>query len=305
MRVLSLLLFWAVLLTASQSVARLVSLEGEVHVRRANMLMLFKKGMELTAEDVIDSREDGKARIVFHDETVVTVGSNTTFAIEKYINDEKNSQMQLDSRRGALRVITGKIGKVAPDQFKVKTRTATIGVRGTQFIVTIEENKEKFLCTEGVIELTPEAKPRSFSIDDLVKPPFLQKKELEAKEPQKLAVLTLGAGEVAEATLPTPIVTPDTPELVAPPKVPAISFETRKADEEEAGEIVAMLQDDGGLVLDKVEVINEYREIMELPPEEPLIIRPISDPSPSKLKVPSLKDSANPKSLRQELTPVR
>ena len=37
--------------------------------------------------------------------------------------------------RGTLSVVTGLIGKKAPENVKVQTRTVVLGVRGTEFIV--------------------------------------------------------------------------------------------------------------------------------------------------------------------------
>jgi hypothetical protein len=40
--------------------------------------------------------------------------------------------------RGSLRMITGLLGKAHPDAVRVETQTATIGIRGTDFIVESE-----------------------------------------------------------------------------------------------------------------------------------------------------------------------
>ena len=290
----------------AEGVARLVSLEGEVHIRRANMLMLSKVGMEMTVQDVIDSREDGRARIVFHDETVVTVGPNTTFAIDAFVQESEAANLQLESRRGALRVITGQIGKIAPDHFKVKTRTATIGVRGTQFVVAIESGEEAILCTDGSITLTPLSEKLGFYSDyEWVKPPF--KPGVIAPLPPaapKAKTIVLEAGEVATAKFAEAAVLPDIPELAAPAPMAVVAFQARKATQEEAEAIVVRTEDEGGIVLDEVPIINEYREIMHLPPEEPLIIRPLDIPEADRLDIPDLHDRVNPDDLRREIQPA-
>ncbi|MGE4295576.1 MAG: FecR domain-containing protein [Campylobacterales bacterium] len=301
MRMVVLALLLAVSLMA-EGVARLVSLEGEVHIRRANMLMLSKAGMEMTVQDVIDSREDGRARIVFHDETVVTVGPNTTFAIEAFVNENEQASLQLESRRGALRVITGQIGKIAPDQFKVRTRTATIGVRGTQFVVAIESGEESILCTDGSVTLTPlKTRPSYYDRFDWAKPPFQLGFPVLPPAAPKTQTIVLEAGEVATATFAETVAAPEVPELAAPAPIAVVAFAARRATQEEAEAIVEQTADEGGVVLDRQPVINEYREIMNLPPEEPLIIRPLDAPAPSDLGIPRLKDRVNPDDLRRDL----
>jgi len=56
--------------------------------------------------------------------------------------------------KGAMRTITGKIGKIAPQKFSVNIRTATIGIRGTNFsIVVKEDGSYKAYCTYGEISV--------------------------------------------------------------------------------------------------------------------------------------------------------
>jgi hypothetical protein len=40
--------------------------------------------------------------------------------------------------KGTMRVVTGLIGKTAPDNVRFSTPSATIGIRGTEFVVDLE-----------------------------------------------------------------------------------------------------------------------------------------------------------------------
>lgn len=40
-----------------------------------------------------------------------------------------------------MRMVTGLIGKKNPDAIRVDTQTATIGIRGTDFIVTADDKE--------------------------------------------------------------------------------------------------------------------------------------------------------------------
>jgi len=63
----------------------------------------------------------------------------------------KNSEVALVHDKGYFRAVTGKTGKVAPSRFLVKTVSATIGIRGTDFSVNIVDGKEKIRCHSGAI----------------------------------------------------------------------------------------------------------------------------------------------------------
>ncbi|MDR2905741.1 MAG: FecR family protein, partial [Helicobacteraceae bacterium] len=86
---------------------------------------------------------------------IVTIGKNSALEIEKFLFDEKNAknEAEISLSKGAFRTITGQIGKIAPETFKLKTRTTSIGIRGTQFLVDITEIGERFACTQGEITL--------------------------------------------------------------------------------------------------------------------------------------------------------
>ncbi|MDR2904844.1 MAG: FecR family protein, partial [Helicobacteraceae bacterium] len=87
---------------------------------------------------------------------IVTIGKNSALEIEKFLFDEKNAknEAEISLSKGAFRTITGQIGKIAPETFKLKTRTTTIGVRGTQIIAEITDIAERFACAQGEITLT-------------------------------------------------------------------------------------------------------------------------------------------------------
>jgi hypothetical protein len=55
--------------------------------------------------------------------------------------------------------MSGKIGKIAPEKFAVKTKTATIGIRGTDFIIRVLPTGEFIaLCMQGAITINPNDK---------------------------------------------------------------------------------------------------------------------------------------------------
>ena len=57
----------------------------------------------------------------------------------------------MHSRHGFFRSVTGEIGKLAPERFRVTTKSATIGIRGTDFEGYTGGEKERFICNRGAI----------------------------------------------------------------------------------------------------------------------------------------------------------
>lgn len=93
-----------------------------------------KRGDEIRAGDRIVTGDQSLVQVKFTDGAYVSVRTNTDVALEQYKHDEKapkESGAILKLARGALRSITGLIGAVNPDGYRVVTPTATIGIRGT------------------------------------------------------------------------------------------------------------------------------------------------------------------------------
>ncbi|MDD3468100.1 MAG: FecR family protein, partial [Campylobacterales bacterium] len=138
------------------SIGKISALNGDVSITRDSKVVKAVAGTTLEQKDIVKSSKGSTAQIVFNDNTVITVGSATTFKVEEYLFDEKTPNAKFKVEEGSFKTITGKIGKIAPDKFKLETKTATIGIRGTVFVGKIDgEGNLKIACTKGAIVVTP------------------------------------------------------------------------------------------------------------------------------------------------------
>jgi hypothetical protein len=90
---------------------------------------------------------------VFSDKTIFTIGKNSTLDIADYLYDESKpskNKAKFNVLKGAFSSITGRIGKLNKSKFKLKTKSASIGIRGT----TVKANQEVIMCTDGAITVT-------------------------------------------------------------------------------------------------------------------------------------------------------
>ena len=143
-------------LVFAKSVGTITALKGSASITRDGAEMEAKLGTKLEEKDTLKTKEKSQAQIIFDDETVITVGNNTSFSINEYLFEEsKAPSAKFGLVNGAMRTITGKIGKIAPDKFNVQTKTATIGIRGTHFTVIAEaDGNSKVYCTFGAISVS-------------------------------------------------------------------------------------------------------------------------------------------------------
>jgi hypothetical protein len=122
----------------AKDVATVTAINGHAFVQRDGIKKEILLGDKLREKDKILTSEKTKVQIIFKDETIITLGKNSDFSISEYLFEDKKTVARFTMLRGAMRTITGKIGKIAPQKFSVTTKTSTIGIRGTKFAVEVK-----------------------------------------------------------------------------------------------------------------------------------------------------------------------
>jgi len=84
---------------------------------------------------------NGKTAIEFIDQTRVDVTQHSKLLIDEFIYDpnSKTGKLSLKASLGTVRYASGQIAKNSKQNVVIKTPTATIGVRGTDFTMTVDE----------------------------------------------------------------------------------------------------------------------------------------------------------------------
>ena len=137
------------------AIGKFVAVSGDVSIERAEKVIAVKTGIEVEESDIVRSGSEGKAQLLFSDNTVITIGKSSELKLAEFsFGEGKEPKAQFNFATGTFRSITGKIGKVAPKSFKLKTKTATIGIRGTGILGQITPEEEKIACTQGAISVT-------------------------------------------------------------------------------------------------------------------------------------------------------
>jgi len=125
---------------ADDHVAIFKNVTGSMRVVRNDTTIDAAAGTTLQTSDRVISGVDSTAGIVFKDGTLVTVGPSSEIRIRDYAFEPKDSRFAFDLylAKGQAIYASGKIGKLSPESVKVESPTATVGVRGTRFIIKAE-----------------------------------------------------------------------------------------------------------------------------------------------------------------------
>ena len=115
--------------------------KGDVQIERNGKSMPAPVGAVIEVEDTVKTGSDGSVGITFQDNSLLSAGPNSELVIERFVFDSTTHQGEFDTRlkKGTLAVVSGKIVKQSPEAMRIKTPAAIMGVRGTEFIVKVDE----------------------------------------------------------------------------------------------------------------------------------------------------------------------
>ncbi|HEY0878930.1 MAG TPA: FecR domain-containing protein, partial [Zeimonas sp.] len=151
-RALALLLgLFAAIGSAVAEDGRALVVAGRVMLERATpgafSITAVSAGTEIRRGDLIRTGDDGRVQIRFSDGSIVALQPATVFRIDEYRFERDDRRAFFFLLRGALRTLTGVIGKANHDEYRMKTPTATVGVRGTEYVA--EQTVCDPLCAPG------------------------------------------------------------------------------------------------------------------------------------------------------------
>jgi len=113
--------------------------------------------------------------ISFRDDTRVRVTPNSRLVIDDFVFDSKQSdagKLALKVSMGTVRYASGQIAKNNPQHVNIKTPTATVTVRGTDFTMTVDETGESLIvlvpsCRDGQRPKTYELEENTCSVGSI------------------------------------------------------------------------------------------------------------------------------------------
>lgn len=118
---------------------------GEASVTTNGQKKTAEPGTPIHTGSVLRTGTRSSLGITFKDETVMSFGPDTELTIDEYLYAPAQGKLKLGSRlaKGTLNYVSGVIAKLQPEAVSVATPTGTIGIRGTQFVVRVDEESKQ------------------------------------------------------------------------------------------------------------------------------------------------------------------
>lgn len=116
------------------------SIKGSGVLERGNDVITGDTGVTVQMQDTAVTA-NGRMRIDFMDETRVDLTEHARLTIDEFVYDPANDvgSLSIKAGLGGVRYASGQIAKRYRQNVKIKTPSATIGVRGTDFSMVVDE----------------------------------------------------------------------------------------------------------------------------------------------------------------------
>jgi hypothetical protein len=126
---------------------------GTAIIKRGKDTIQVAKGTEIKINDKVETK-NGRVKIVFKDDTNVTVTESSSLVIDDFVYDPKSGagKLGLKATAGTVRYVSGAIAK-NPKNVKINTPTAAIAVRGTDFVMAVSETGSSMIMLMPTCEI--------------------------------------------------------------------------------------------------------------------------------------------------------
>lgn len=134
----------------------IAGVQGESHVARASESLPATVGMAVELGDRLVTGKKARIKILFSDDSLLTVGGKTELIITEHLFDAKAAKRQtiIELIKGKLRALVQKDVAGISGTFEVHTKNAVAGVRGTEFVIAARNDRLRLWTISGSLELT-------------------------------------------------------------------------------------------------------------------------------------------------------
>jgi hypothetical protein len=120
--------------------AQAVAVRGEVKVQSPDGPWRdLGTDQDVLVGDTVRTGDDGRVRLRFRDQTLIALGPGTVLRVQAFAFDPTRNEAELRTHvsKGVFRVVGGLIVEMAPERLVTQTPTASIGVRGSEYMAEV------------------------------------------------------------------------------------------------------------------------------------------------------------------------
>ena len=139
-------------------IGTVASIDGTAEIGRDGNWTAAAVGAPIHADDLLRTGKPGHMRVVFDDDSVLTLGDASELTVSDHVFSPSTGETRslVDLLSGTVNAVVSEYYKNPNAAYEVKTKTATAGVRGTEFVVSYEPGEEitEVIVVDGRVEVT-------------------------------------------------------------------------------------------------------------------------------------------------------
>ncbi|HKN86639.1 MAG TPA: FecR family protein, partial [Nitrospiraceae bacterium] len=186
-------------LPGTEPIGLVTTLEGKAYVAREGVSKPLSLGGqdEVLVHDVIETQSHSRLKILFRDDSLVTIAENSRIAIRDYAHGgQAPSKVVIQLDRGAIRSSIGGHPSAPESTFEVQTPAASMAAREAYFTVWIDEG------VPALIQGIEQSSTKGTSPQGLLGPPALSLRQVGLANIGQVGSVTLTSG--GETTIINP-----------------------------------------------------------------------------------------------------
>lgn len=128
----------AALAAAAEPVGRVILKSGAAFAVREGREIPLTFGSPIEAKDVLRTGPKSSLQVSFSDDSIKSIRENSELAVEEFRfagSEDGNERAVFRLLKGGFRAVTGLVGRTNNKNYSVRTPTATVGIRGTDYVV--------------------------------------------------------------------------------------------------------------------------------------------------------------------------
>ncbi len=140
----------------AETAGRVTFVSGDASATAADGISrTLRRGDAISGGDRISTRA-GRLQIRFTDGGFVSLQPNSVFGVDEYLYSNRQPEetsLFFSLLQGGMRTLTGTIGRVNKQSYKVRTPVATIGIRGTEYLASLGEDGLRVSVGAGFVSV--------------------------------------------------------------------------------------------------------------------------------------------------------
>ncbi|MFI5340691.1 MAG: FecR domain-containing protein [Candidatus Methylomirabilales bacterium] len=124
------------------SAGRVKTVNGSASIVRGQSSLPAVVNERVFQGDTLRTGPDGSLGVILKDDTSLSLGPNSVVVVDQFLFAPAEGKLSLVTRmlKGTAVYISGIIAKLSPQSVRFETPNATIGIRGTRFLVKVDED---------------------------------------------------------------------------------------------------------------------------------------------------------------------